>query len=82
MQHDVAGQIAFMDEAVDGHHCHGTKIIPFSMHNIDEILGDLDLNIGARTRASHWLNPITPRSYREVTPALLKRLEVADAERR
>jgi cation diffusion facilitator CzcD-associated flavoprotein CzcO len=74
MQRDVVGQLAFMDEAVDGHHCHGTKIIPFSMHNIDEILGDLDLNIPARTRASHWLNPINPRAYREVTPRLLRRL--------
>jgi cation diffusion facilitator CzcD-associated flavoprotein CzcO len=78
LQRDVAGQLAFMDEAVDGHHCHGTKIIPFSMHNIDEILGDLDLNIPARTRASHWLNPITPRAYKDITPTLLKRLEAAD----
>ncbi len=70
----MGAQLAFMDEAVDGHHCHGTKIIPFSMHNIDEILGDLDLNIPARTRASHWLNPISPRAYREVTPRLLRRL--------
>jgi cation diffusion facilitator CzcD-associated flavoprotein CzcO len=82
LQRDVAAQLAFMDEAVDGHHCHGTKIIPFSMHNVDEILGDLDLNIPARTRASHWLNPINPRAYSKVTPTLLERLGPADAERR
>jgi cation diffusion facilitator CzcD-associated flavoprotein CzcO len=82
LQRDVAAQLAFMDEAVDGHHCHGTKIIPFSMHNVDEILGDLDFNIPARTRASHWLNPITPSSYKDVTPTLLSRLPAASAARR
>jgi hypothetical protein len=44
------------------------------MHNVDEVLGDLDLNISAGVRASHWLNPINPAAYRGVTPALLKRL--------
>jgi hypothetical protein len=70
----VTDQLAFMDDAVSGHHCRGTKIIPYSMHNVDEVLGDLDLNISAGVRASHWLNPINPAAYRGVTPALLKRL--------
>ena len=43
----IAEQLAFMDDATNGHHCRGTKIIPFSMHNVDEVLGDLDLNISA-----------------------------------
>ena len=74
MRQAVTDQLAFMDDAVSGHHCRGTKIIPFSMHNVDEVLGDLDLNISAGVRASHWLNPINPAAYRRVTPALLKRL--------
>ena len=74
MRTQVEKQIAFMDEATDRHHCHGTKIIPFSMKNVDEVLGDLDLNISKRVRASHWLNPIDPSAYREVTPALVARL--------
>jgi cation diffusion facilitator CzcD-associated flavoprotein CzcO len=71
----VAGQLAFMDEATDGHHCRGTKIIPFSLHNVDEVLGDLDLNISPLVRATHWLNPVDPAAYKRVTPALLARLE-------
>jgi hypothetical protein len=71
---DVMAQLAFMDEATNTHHCRGTKIIPFSMHNVDEVLGDLGLQIGRRTRAAHWLNPIAPSAYRDVTPALLARL--------
>jgi cation diffusion facilitator CzcD-associated flavoprotein CzcO len=70
----VIDQLAFMDAATDTHHCRGTKIIPFSMHNVDEVLDDLDLNIAARVRASHWLNPIDPAAYRGVLPALLDRL--------
>ena len=74
MRRAVFAQLAFMDEATNGHHCHGGKIIPFSLHNVDEVLDDLDLNIPARVRASHWLNPVDPTAYRNVTPALVRRL--------
>jgi cation diffusion facilitator CzcD-associated flavoprotein CzcO len=70
----ITEQLAFMDVATDGHHCRGTKIIPFSMHNVDEVLGDLDLNISAGVRASHWINPINPAAYRRITPTLVQRL--------
>jgi cation diffusion facilitator CzcD-associated flavoprotein CzcO len=70
-------QLAFMDVAVSGHHNKGGKIIPFSLHNVDEVLGDLDLNIGRMTRASHWINPVNPAAYHSVTPKLLARLERA-----
>jgi cation diffusion facilitator CzcD-associated flavoprotein CzcO len=73
----VVDQLAFMDRATDTHHCRGTKIIPFSMHNVDEVLGDLGLTVNVLVRASHWLNPINPAAYRAVTPALLKRLGTA-----
>ena len=78
----IAEQLAFMDDATDGHHCRGTKIIPFSMHNVDEVLGDLDLNISAGVRASHWINPINPAAYRRVTPALVRRLTAGAAPAR
>jgi cation diffusion facilitator CzcD-associated flavoprotein CzcO len=74
MRQAVVDQLAFMDTATNTHHCRGTKIIPFSMHNVDEVLGDLDLNIKARVRASHWLNPIDPAAYRAIAPAVLNRL--------
>lgn len=74
LREHVVGQIAFMDAATNGHHSHGTKIIPFSMHNVDEVLGDLGVNIPAGVRASHWLNPINPAAYRRITPQVLARL--------
>jgi cation diffusion facilitator CzcD-associated flavoprotein CzcO len=74
MRQAVIDQLAFMDDATGGHHCRGTKIIPFSMHNVDEVLDDLHLNLSARTRAAHWLGPVKPKAYREVAPKLAKRL--------
>jgi cation diffusion facilitator CzcD-associated flavoprotein CzcO len=74
MRQAVVEQLAFMDVATNRHHCRGTKIIPYSLHNIDEVLGDLDANISARVRASHWLNPVNPKAYRHVAPTVIKRL--------
>ena len=74
MREQVIEQLAFMDVATDTHHCHGGKIIPFSLHNVDEVLGDLGVNIGARTRAWHWLMPVNPAAYRRITPAVLGKL--------
>jgi cation diffusion facilitator CzcD-associated flavoprotein CzcO len=71
---EVVAQLKFMDEAANRHHSRGTKIIPFSMHNVDEVLSDLDVNIPAPVRASHWINPIAPSAYRNITPRVLSRL--------
>ena len=74
MRQQITEQSAFMDAATDTHHCHGGKIIPFSMHNVDEVLGDLGVNVSPAVRALHWLGPIDPAAYRRITPAVLKRL--------
>lgn len=78
MRRRAEAQLAFMDEATDRHHSRGTKIIPFSLKNVDEVLDDLGLNISKRVRASHWLNPVDPSAYRGVTPALLARLRARE----
>ena len=81
MRHAVIEQLAFMDLATDTHHCHGTKIIPYSMHNVDEVLGDLHLNIRPAIRAAHWIGPVNPAAYRRMTPKLLDRLASPDGAR-
>lgn len=70
----VVDQLAFMDEATNTHHCRGAKIIPFSLHNVDEVLDDLEVNIPAPVRAAHWLNPVNPAAYRRITPTIMARL--------
>jgi hypothetical protein len=81
MRRQVADQLTFMDDATDTHHCHGGKIIPFSLHNVDEVLGDLHVNIGAAVRAWHWLMPVDPSAYRRITPTVLDRLPRSESER-
>jgi cation diffusion facilitator CzcD-associated flavoprotein CzcO len=74
MRQAVVDQLAFMDVATNRHHCRGTKIIPYSLHNVDEVLDDLHANISARVRASHWLNPVDPAAYRRVIPSVISRI--------
>jgi hypothetical protein len=77
MRLQVDEQIAFMDSATDGHHARGTKIIPFSLHNVDEVLGDLDLDISRGARFKQYLNPVDPGAYAGVAPRLRERLGVS-----
>jgi cation diffusion facilitator CzcD-associated flavoprotein CzcO len=74
MRQAVIEQLAFMDRTTGGHHCRGTKIIPFSLHNVDEVLDDLGLNISARVRALHWIIPMNTAAYRNVARTLVERL--------
>jgi cation diffusion facilitator CzcD-associated flavoprotein CzcO len=74
MREAVVEQLSFMDGVTDRQQCRGTKIVPFSLHNVDEVLADLGLNIPARVRAVHWLIPVTPSAYRHITPTVLSRL--------
>lgn len=77
MRERVAWRLQWMRERTRGMHARGTNIIPFSVHNIDEVLGDLDLNVGRFTRFRQWLLPIDPSDYRTVLPRLATRLGVA-----
>lgn len=72
-------RLTWMRERTDGMHARGTNIIPFSMHNIDETLADVGLDVPRRTKAAQWLLPPNPRSYRRITPKLAKRLGVASS---
>jgi hypothetical protein len=74
MRRAVAAQLSFLDQAVGDEHRQGTKIIPFSLHNVDELLNEISLNIPARVRATHWFTPVDPADYRQVTPNLVRLL--------
>jgi hypothetical protein len=68
-----------MEERTQGHHARGTNIIPFSMHNIDEVLDEIGANIGPFRRSLQWLLPVDPSSYRGVTKKLLTAQQTRDA---
>jgi dimethylaniline monooxygenase (N-oxide forming) len=70
---DVRRRLRWMEQRTDGHHARGTNIIPFSMHNIDEMLEDLEVDVSRATRATQWLLPVNPLSYRKVSNTLKAR---------
>lgn len=69
----IDARLRWMEERTNGQHARGTNIIPFSMHNIDEVLSDLRLNVGPLTRSLQWLLPVNPRSYRKISRKLVAR---------
>ena len=69
----VGARLRWMEERTHGRHARGTNIIPFSLHNIDEVLGDIGANVGPLRRAAQWLLPVDPGAYRGVTEQLARR---------
>lgn len=77
----VTERLAWMRERTRGKHARGTNVIPFSVHNIDEVLSDVGIDVGPLTRAKQWLLPIRPQDYRGITPALAERLRAGGTPR-
>ncbi|WP_125776725.1 flavin-containing monooxygenase [Antribacter gilvus] len=77
----VAERVHWLQERTNGRHARGTNVIPFSLHNIDETLGDLGLDIGSAAKLKQWLLPVDPTAYRGMTARLRQRIvERAPAE--
>lgn len=73
MRAEAAARLAFLADALDGHHARGGYILPFSMHQLDEMLADLGTDVGRITRLRQWLLPVDPSAYRSVTADLAAR---------
>ena len=69
----VSARLHWMRGRTEGHHARGTNLIPFSMHNIDEIIEEMGLRLPRRQRVREWLLPPKPADYRWVTRRLLAR---------
>jgi cation diffusion facilitator CzcD-associated flavoprotein CzcO len=68
-------RLRWMEERTEGKHARGTNIIPFSMHQIDELLGDMGLPVGPLQRFLEWQLPVRPGRYARVARALHRRLK-------
>lgn len=69
----IQKRLKWMEERTEGKHARGTNVIPFSMHNVDEMLGDIGIDVGRMTRFKQWLMPPNAKDYQIVTTRLLKR---------
>ncbi len=70
---DVDERLEWMENRTDGKHSKGTNIIPFSIHHIDELLEDMDMNVGRLTRFKQWLGALHPKVYANILPTLQKK---------
>lgn len=68
-------RLRWMEERTEGKHAKGTNIIPFSMHQIDELLDDLRLPVPAMQRFMEWQMPVRPGRYAKLAQRLKRRLE-------
>lgn len=73
MSAQIDTRLRWMEQRTEGKHSRGTNIIPFSMHNVDELLDDLDLHASRRTRLKEWLLPIDPSDYAGLVERLKRR---------
>lgn len=71
-------RLRWMEARTDGKHARGTNIIPFSMHQIDELLADMDLSIGPVQRFMEWQMPVKPGNYARVAKELHRRLDAPE----
>lgn len=69
----TAEKLAWMDERTEGRHARGTNIVPFSIHNIDELLADLGAGVSRRERFAEWLRPLNPSAYAVVGQEIIER---------
>lgn len=67
-------RLRWMEERTEGKHARGTNIIPFSMHQIDELLGDMGLTASAMQRFMEWQMPVNPGKYARVAKDLHRKL--------
>ncbi len=70
-------RLRWMEQRTEGKHARGTNIIPFSMHQIDELLSDMGLSIGGMQRFMEWQMPVKPGNYARVARDLHARLDSA-----
>lgn len=70
----VKDRLAWMESRTKGHHARGTFVVPFSMHNIDDVLDEVGLNVGKGTRFKQWLAPVKPSVYRRTLSRLRRRV--------
>lgn len=73
----IDSRLAWMEARTDGKHSKGTNIIPFSIHHIDELLNEMNLQLPLLMRLKHWLVAIDAADYGGLLPRLMKRYGVS-----
>ena len=74
-------KLEWLDARSNGKHAHGTNLVPFSLHSIDDTLQDIDLGLGRWAVARQWLLPVRPSDYAGLGARLGSRIDEASKRR-
>jgi len=69
-------RLRWMETRTEGKHARGTNIIPFSMHQVDELLEDMALPISGFQRFMEWQMPVKPGKYTKIAKDLHRKLDI------
>lgn len=72
----ITEKLAWMKKRTGGKHAKGTNIVPFSIHQMDELLNDMRLPLSTMTRFKQWFAPVDPADFMYVTDSLVKRYKM------
>ncbi|MCO5613624.1 hypothetical protein L7F22_067902 [Adiantum nelumboides] len=68
-------KLEWLEIRCQGKHSNGTNVVPFSMHSIDEVLDEAQINISSSKRLLQWVLPINPTYYSGLSQKLAAQLE-------
>jgi cation diffusion facilitator CzcD-associated flavoprotein CzcO len=77
----VKQKLDWLDVRCQSKHSLGCNVVPFSMHTIDEVLDEANVNIGMLTRLMQWVFPIRPTSYAGLSQTLGQQLKSHEQDR-
>lgn len=77
MRTAVKNRLAWMEERTSGKHCKGTNIVPFSIHHVDEMLQDMDLELPVALRVRQWTRTVRSNDFKTVWERFDKRRQAA-----
>lgn len=73
MSAEIDRRLAWMEQRTNGKHCKGTNIVPFSIHHMDELLKDMDLELPQPMRVAQWLRSVRAEDFGSVWRRFLAR---------
>ncbi|SAM83223.1 uncharacterized protein UBRO_20750 [Ustilago bromivora] len=71
-------KLEWLDARNNGKHAHGTNLVPFSLHSIEDTLKDINLQLGTFGTIRQWLLPVRPSDYAGLGAQLCKRIDEAN----
>lgn len=77
MNDRIDSRLNYHRNRIDGNYFRGTYLVPFFIRPVDELLDDIDLNIGKWARFKQWLTYVRPSVYAQNHKILAQRAALA-----